>query len=274
LGNEIAEAPKPKAQPTSFIERYSHMFADDSASEPSKPVEPVKPLFADSQSSAPRGMAGLGVVAKAALPASGEDEESIEQYMAKLMQRVRGDSPASSRPAASQAPPISQVAPELGPAPECAVELAVLRAEESEVEGSEVVEEVKEVTVDWEAIARRAATAPTTNLGALRALANESARRAISRHELKKHRRDAVTKVIVSTLAGMTSLWLMLDAPDWRDIQFITACVSLLVAAYWAGEAFRAMLETRAAAYDGPGSGDAEPTATAALPIDVEAARE
>ena len=115
--------------------------------------------------------------------------------------------------------------------------------------------------MNWEAIALRAAAAvPTTNLGAMRALANESARRAIGRHELKKHRRDTVTKVLVSTLAGMTSLWLMLESPNWKDIQFIAACVSLIVAAYWAGEAFRAMLDSlRAAAYDGPEGAHDEP---------------
>ena len=60
--------------------------------------------------------------------------------------------------------------------------------------------------------------APTTNLGALRALANETARLAISRHELRKLRRNAVTKVIVSTLAGVTSLWLMLDSEGWYTV--------------------------------------------------------
>jgi hypothetical protein len=105
--------------------------------------------------------------------------------------------------------------------------------------------------------------APMTNLGALRALANESARSAISRHELTKLRRNAVTKTIVATLAGVTSLWLMLDSPDLRNVQFITACGALLVAAYWAGEAFRTLLNLmRIAAYEGP-----EETA---LPIDVE----
>jgi hypothetical protein len=149
------------------------------------------------------------------------------------------------------------------------VETAVPQPNQPATENIDDEESVEEVAVNWEAIARRAAAAPKTNLGALRALANESARRAISRHESKKHRRDAVTKVIVSTLAGMTSLWLMLDAPSWRDLQFITACLSFIVAAYWAGEAFRAMLETRAAAYDGPSADDAEPLAAAGLPIDV-----
>src|SRR5262249_1160102 len=91
-----------------------------------------------------------------------------------------------------------------------------------------------------ELIRRRVSTPiPTTNLGALRALANETARLAISRHELRTLRRNAKTKTIVATLAGVTSVWLMLDATDWRSLQFIAACGSLLVAAYWAGEAFR-----------------------------------
>jgi hypothetical protein len=127
--------------------------------------------------------------------------------------------------------------------------------------------------VQPEPVKRKAAVpAPTTDLGALRALANETARRAISRHELRKHRRNAVTKVIVSTLAGVTSLWLMLDSPDWRSMQFITACLSLLVAAIWAGETYRTLLESlHAAAYDGPEEGldEAEAVAPTALPIDV-----
>lgn len=128
--------------------------------------------------------------------------------------------------------------------------------------------------MDWEAIARRAAAAaPKADMGALRALANETARRAIGRHELKKHRRDAMTKVIVSSLAGMTSLWLMLDSPSWLDVQFLTACVSLVAAAYWAGGTFKELLESmRAAAYDGPEKlqNGADSTAQPALPIDVE----
>jgi hypothetical protein len=82
---------------------------------------------------------------------------------------------------------------------------------------------------------------------------------------LRKLRHNAVTKTIVATLAGMTSLWLMLDAPGWRDVQFVTACGALLVAAYWASEAFRMLLNSmRLAAFEGP-----EDTA---LPIDVEEA--
>ena len=77
-----------------------------------------------------------------------------------------------------------------------------------------------------------------TNLVALRALANESARRAIGVHASKKHRHDAMTKFIVASLAGMTSVWLMMKAPHWRDMQFVAACVTLLIAMYWAGQAY------------------------------------
>jgi hypothetical protein len=93
----------------------------------------------------------------------------------------------------------------------------------------------------------------TTHLETLRAVANESARRAISTHGLQTHRRKAVTKVIVSTLAGVTSLWLMLEAPNSRDLQFTTACVSLMIAVYWTGQTVCELIEAfRAASYDGP----------------------
>jgi hypothetical protein len=131
---------------------------------------------------------------------------------------------------------------------------------EINVENADVIEPVKR---------RISSPAPATNLGALRALANQTARMAISRHELQKLRRKAVTKVIVSALAGVTSLWLMLDSPDWRTVQFVTACIALVVAAYWAGETFRTLLNSmRVSANDGSGTEDA--ATGAGLPIDVE----
>ena len=114
------------------------------------------------------------------------------------------------------------------------------------------------------------------NHEALRALANETARRAIGVHATKKHRRDAVSRFIVASLAGMTSLWLMLLRTDWRDLQFVSACVSLLIAAYWAGQTYRTLLDlARAGAYDDSDLDfdeeldDLNPP----LPIDVERGR-
>jgi hypothetical protein len=272
IDGEVVETPKPKVEPTSFIERYSHMFAEEAAGSISKPIEPVKPLFAAAPSSGPLGTGGFREEPKIAPAALTDDEESIEQYMAKLMQRVRGDAPAGTQVAASQAPQMPQAEPETKvAAPEPVIEVDV-PADAKSGEESNDEEDAKEVAVNWEAIARRAAAAPKTNLTALRALANESARHAIGRHQLTKNRRDAKTKAIVATLAGMTSLWLMLDAPDWRDIQFITACGSLIAAAYWAGDAFRAIMGSwRVAAYEGPGP---SVEAVKALPIDVVVEKE
>ena len=134
--------------------------------------------------------------------------------------------------------------------------------------------EATEELATWHANDRKTASpASAADMGALRALANQTARSAISRHQLTKHRRDVVTKVIVSTLAGMTSFWLMLLASNWRDIQFIAACASLIVAAYWGGEAFRSLLESmRAAAYDGheDDSHESDSGYHPPMPIDVE----
>lgn len=265
--SEIAVA-KPvsprKSQPASFIDQYSHLFEENAAEvlPTSAPVE--QPSFEKPEAKV-GGFADSHGAANAEFGAQSEDEESIEQYMAKLMQRVRGESATSGAASPTAAPqpsvvttvaklavaanPVAIATPEVGNSNQVQVETTTPAQNDQPTD---------EPSVDWDAIARRAAAAaPKADMGALRALANETARRAIGRHALQKHRRDAVTKVIVSSLAGMTSLWLMLDSPSWRDIQFITACVSLVAAAYWAGETFREMLESlRAAAYQGSAKPD------------------
>lgn len=260
-----------RLQPSSFIERYSHLFEDGGPAADTPMTSNATESTARQQSTA---LGHEAVHVETAL--ANDEEESIEQYMAKLMQRVRGESAttATVHPTLSQPPRTDEDEQQVsltstsspnpsGPAFSAADKVELLAEQQ-----------LAEPVVDWNALSQRVTSkARKTDIGALRALANETARRAIGRHELLKHRRDAMTKVIVSVLAGMTSLWLMLEAPSWRDIQFITACVALAAAAYWAGEAFREMLESwRAAAYDGPPS--ARPDIVAeiepSLPIDVE----
>lgn len=264
-----------KSQPVSFIERYSHLLEESSASEPDV-LSPQR--LAAEQPSIPSGALGSGFnTAQPDVAARSDEEESIEQYMAKLMQRVRGEVPRTEPlpPVAIQRParPAINTLPNAGGATATGEAANSVQSGAQDANAGEKGSSTAEVTVDWDAIARRAAaTAPKADMGALRALANETARRAIGRHELRKHRRDAVTKIIVSSLAGVTSVWLMLDSPSWRDIQFITACVSLVAAAYWAGETFREMLESlRAATYHGPETAKEHEATSSdiALPIDV-----
>jgi hypothetical protein len=119
---------------------------------------------------------------------------------------------------------------------------------------------------------RQAVEQPAT-LQELRDLANQTARRAIAVYATNTYRQSALTKVIVSVLALMTGVWLMLQSPDWRDVQFVSACLLMLIAAYWSGQTLHTFFASiRAGHYDGP---DADWEAEAGLrcsplPIDVE----
>jgi hypothetical protein len=249
-------SPKAKPEPVSFIERYSHLLEEDSTAGEAKPERP-NPLA----QALPLAPAVARSEEAVLAPKKSEEEDSIEQYMAKLLQRVRGDSDGgkAAREQPTRMPlnaPAAQPAPTVTTAPENRLESDTNASDAQPAERGEMVKR------------RVSSPAPATDLGALRALANETARLAISRHELRKLRRNAVTKVIVSTLAGVTSLWLMLDSEDWRTMQFITACVALMVAVYWAGETFRTLINSmRIKPYEGP---DAEAGSAMALPIDVE----
>jgi hypothetical protein len=266
----VANEPVKKVQSTSFIERYSHMFTDEAAANDTPTSSNVQP--ANVGNTAPAALNQKPKVEP--LTAKSDEEESIEDYMAKLLQRVRGESssaantfvPPASAPlntptSVSQSISLLQTSP------------PVLASPVGEATDVSIKPEIEQPIRREAPVRKAAAPAAATDLGALRALANETARRAISRHELRKHRRNAVTKVIVSTLAGVTSLWLMLDSPDWKTMQFVTACVSLIVAAIWAGETYRTMLESfRAAAYDASEAGldETDPVQTAGLPIDID----
>jgi hypothetical protein len=172
--------------------------------------------------------------------------------MAKLMQRVRGDRPntgvlySEQMAAAARRKQPTSARQNAANAP--------ARPESSSASSAEreCLEQAPPLT-DLTELVRKAPAEKPADLETLRALANETARHAIGVYTSKKHRRDAVTKFIVASLAGMTSVWLMMLAPDWRDLQFISACLSLVVAAYWAGQTYATLVEMhRAEEYDGP----------------------
>jgi hypothetical protein len=253
-----------EAKPTSFIEKYSHMFEDDSSSPQSATPKPTPTT--GMETAMPRSLSMSPPLPVPAQSAANEDEESIEQYMSKLLQRVRGQSGGPEEAQAKPADPLAKLAvgqaqitpgqpsPSVGPALAGASKFAWTPAPEG-------------------GRSKSTTPAPQTDLEALRALANETARRAISRHALRKHRRNAVTKVIVSTLAGVTSLWLILEAPSWKTLQFNTACVALMVAAYWAGQTFRALLQAfreKSLEETEEELGESAIPLNAPLPIDVE----
>jgi hypothetical protein len=239
------------------------MFVDDNPPQQASPP-PSPPPASGTGLSMPPGANVSSPLAAPAPSTADSDEESIEQYMNKLLQRVRGQ---SAGPAETQVQPAGAVNPlvqrQSTPRPATSVAEPAPTA----------VNKFAWTTPFDGGKPKSASPAPKTDLEALRALANETARRAISRHALRKHRRNALTKVIVSTLAGVTSLWLILESPSWRTLQFNTACLALMIAAYWAGQTYRALLQALREKpvddpqkeVDGESAGRHVP-----LPIDVE----
>ncbi|HJQ81019.1 MAG TPA: FHA domain-containing protein [Lacipirellulaceae bacterium] len=254
----------PIAPAKSFIEQYGHMFADDGAETeiPSAATSLPAPTDAvadnDSLIRTPRNPRDVQPEGDVTSASTDDEEESIEQYMLKLLQRVRGDRPDAGAMQSAEVDVQSTgslLPPGFQPSATYSAAISGPAAQPS-VTTNELTRLAG--NGDWltslGTVRRKAPIVEQpADMKTLRAVANESARRAIGTHGLRVHRRNAITKVIVSTLAGMTSLLMMLGAPHWKDLQFITACVSLIVAAYWAGQTYAELIDAfRFAAYDGP----------------------
>ncbi len=256
VGKDKLSATSEKPQPASYIERFSPMFAQEETAGQTGPSETAPPAVVEPVAGKPRNMPVIRSDGSEPAAAAADNDESIEDYMAKLLQRVRGDRPYV---AGSQAPP--QAAPGGPPRPTSADSTAAATPGAPHPTGTTAVTPPEDADQQLPMLSELVRKGPVNerpkNLDALRALANESARHAIGVHASRKHRREAVTKFIVASLAGMTSLWLMMSAPDWRDLQFIAACLSLLIAAYWAGQVYGRLVEMhRAGDYDGPDDDD------------------
>jgi hypothetical protein len=231
-----------------FIDRYSHLFAEARSSQETPSSASAQPSVPESalQSTPPASVAG----AAAEQQPTDDDEETIEQYMARLLERVRGGAAHTAEPTTSASWDRQRTAGDVD-----------TRGREPAAQSPATEGDSQAVTADEERVTTSLGTTrkkakvveEPANLEAFRAVANASARRAIGTHAQRVHRRNALTKAIVATLAGMTSLWLMLEAPDLRDVQFITACVSSIAAAYWVGQTYGTLVEAfRAASYAGP----------------------
>jgi hypothetical protein len=213
-------------KPASFIDQYAHTLEEGEADEQQPTSSPVSSPAAAQPLQPAHGLS-LGDA----------DEESIEQYMAKLMQRMRGDTvpvPSSQGPQAKPAalgwvtsPNRSTTAataglpakgPSLPPAADTSDDDPASRPFSS-------LEELKR---------RLPAPEHKTDMKALRQLANETARRAIVKHATHTHRKAVWTKLFVAVFAGITALYLMAHSSDWKSLQFGGAGVALVVSLYWA----------------------------------------
>ncbi|MEN1680599.1 MAG: hypothetical protein AAGJ46_13505 [Planctomycetota bacterium] len=220
------------AAPESFIDKYAGMLPEDS--EPAPAPQPIP---------APQPE-----------PEPAAEDDSLDDYMAALMQRIRGE-------AATTPPEVGRVE---SPEPQPAAEPAKTGAsafptspamEPTPVPKSELLSDLSEM---------RRATAPEqgADLSALRELANSSARSHIGVADKKENKDKANANLAISGVAMACAAFLGLTAPGVLSLQFVGGLAGFGWAGYWGMQTLRHM---NAASKAGKGpSAPAEPD----LPID------
>jgi hypothetical protein len=278
--NSIADVSAPVAKPssasssTSFIDRYAHMFENDDQVDEPRALAPtfapkdVPARLVDRDAAVTASTSPIGPTAAASVA-----DESMEQYMARMMQRIRGDAPNR---ASSLAPPEEQAIETVaGSNPSKGNSFVVGDAATNRTVGAttESSSPNTEPLISLQELKRKNPTPEfTSDLGAMRALANQTARHAIGVHTMRTLRRNAKTRFIVSLLAGMTSLYFMLNSTDWQSHEFSTGCVALIAAIYWGRLTFVSVIKAvKVGAFDDyDESFTAVEPASPALPIDIE----
>jgi hypothetical protein len=178
--------------------------------------------------------------------------------MAKLMERMRGSatsSPESSAPAVKPAAQFN-AADEDDSGPACAWPNPQLFTNLEDIKSKVIAPEL------------------ASDMVAMRALANQSARHALGVHAARTFRSSARTRFIVALLGASAGLYLLLDAPEWKSLQFAAGCVATIAALYWGGLTLGALIKgTRVGAFENvDDDDDRDPVQSLRppLPIDVE----
>ena len=204
--------------PASFIEKYADMLPPDETADAPEPVlggglpmheptSPPQPAAAGSE--------------------DGEDD-SIDDYMASLMQRIRGESAAEAAPSASaRVDNAKPAAPVESPA------------------SAPVRDETPLQNLD----SLRSGPAPerSRDMSALRDLANQSARNAIGVAATRQNKEKALANVVISGLAMACGGYLAVSATSLASVQFVGGLVGFGWAGYWGAKTLRHMLAASSA---------------------------
>lgn len=189
-------------EPVSFLDRYAHMFPEDDKSTPVDNATANEPPLTEAVPP----------------PEVHTDEESVEQYMAKLLTRMRGG------PSGGTTTPTPADQPN-----ECVESNTASTVSETFAEKPE-----QPMFTNLEEMKSKTAPEQPSDLAAMRALANQSARHAISLHAARGLRRTAITRVIVTALGASVSVYLLLNSSTWRSLSFAAGCAAGFAALYWA----------------------------------------
>jgi hypothetical protein len=207
-------APEPIASEpasTSFIDKYRHLLDDDDGGVAREPEPMIDDEFLSPAKAADRTS-----------PADDSDE-ALDAYMASMMERMRS---GSSGPAASMAP---------APAPE---PIAPIVPEERELDYD------PSEPFDIESMKQGRRPAISTDLTAMREIANSSARSAIATHMNRKKVESALGKIVVAMIALGAAGYLMSSSPSLHDMQFFIGAFVGLIGVGAAALAMRRHIKT------------------------------
>ncbi len=208
--------------PSSFIEQYANLLPADE--EPAEQVAPTGDLFATPTPPSPEPeSSGNALLDNTASP-SGEGDDSIEDYMAGLLERIRGEASAEQ----ASAPVVQQPVPEASP--KAGNELK-----------SEPPSEPKEPLANLDELRSGPAPEQSHDMSALRALANQSARSAIGVADSRQNQEKAMANLIISGMAMLCGGYLAVTASSLLDAQFIGGLAGFGWAGYWGTNTLRHM---------------------------------
>ncbi len=270
---ETEPVPTAAPAPVSYLEKYAHIFEEDDSEGPAE-SRPTLPLHASPRANPSEPSQAL---ASEDDHASHGDEESVEQYMAKLMQRMRGDSHRSTASSTS-----STIETDTSDAPASTAYATEAATSDTASEGApwstvSIVDEATDGPLlnDLEEMKPKTpAPAFAADLQALRALANQSARHAIGVHTARKLRRNALMRCLIAVLAVVAGSCLLFYSPGWRSLQFAGACVAMSAAVFWIKRSYDSLTKAiRVGAFqqfDDDVSEDGGAPVHPPLPIDVD----
>jgi chromosome segregation ATPase len=211
-------------QPESFIDRYSHIF--DEETEAHSSITPMAPGVIDP---APRLNDFVD-----------DDSAALEAYMANMMRRVRGETssdtvvpPVTAEPAA-ELPIFSNPASRMNTLTQRVADASLVDSSESAEENLICLNELKQTS--------QKPPLPTS-LSAMRELANSSARQAIAKHRKRRHFEGALSKLLVSGIAGATAAYMLFTADSYSSTYFLAGCGVAIVSGYWGVKLLGIVLE-------------------------------
>jgi hypothetical protein len=218
---EVTFEPVSKAAPLSTLDVLRRMGASidlsnaEESGETPAPGVPARPMPAPSPPGSSRSLAAPRHGQPSAHE-QGDDGESIENYMSGLLQRLRtGKAEGPERNTISTAPAQRPSTP--------------LTAERPP--GVEKPKPVPSTTKEF--VPRALPPELTTDLSAMRALANNTARRAIDMHQRRGQVRATKGKLLIAGVALVISIALMWFSTGGNRLALLASVLSLLVSAYW-----------------------------------------